>query len=146
MADGVVFFPSYYEAIQNLPDQDRLAVYDAVVRYGLYGEIIELAPQVNSLFILMRPTIDSSQARHRAAKENGRRGGRPKKNQSEKQRQKQSVSQTAESDADFNEDGDFESMRQSSIQKLLEAYPSLGESDQPDEGYWAALLEADGDE
>ena len=42
MANGALILPSYYEAIKDLPDADRLALYDCLVRYGLYGEEIEL--------------------------------------------------------------------------------------------------------
>ncbi len=79
MASGVVFLPSYHEAIRDLPDAERLSLYDAIVRYGLYGEIIELPPMQKAMFSLIKPTIDSSQNRYRAAKENGSLGGRPKK-------------------------------------------------------------------
>ena len=85
MPDGVVFLPSFHDAIKDLPDEERLGAYDAVIRYGLYGEVVEMTPHIKSLFVLMKPIIDSSQNRYRAAKENGRKGGRPPKNQTDNQ-------------------------------------------------------------
>lgn len=104
--------PSYYEAIKGLPNQDRLQMYDAIVRYGLYGEIIDLPPVLLSLFALIKPNIDSSQNRYRAAKNNGslppRPGsnprGRPPKNQTENQ----SRNQDTDSDSDTENDSDYE--------------------------------------
>lgn len=106
MANGVVFLPSYHEAIKDLPDSDRLQMYDAIVRYGLYGEIVEMSPLTKSLFTLIRPNIDSSQNRYRAAVENGKTGGRPRKNQTENQKINQKQNQDKDKDSDS--DNDFE--------------------------------------
>lgn len=106
--DGVLILPSFYEAIRELPDAERLAVYDAIARYGLYGEIIDLPPVVKPVFTLIKPVIDSSQRRYQAAKANGRKGGRPRKNQTGKQIINQSdnqvVNQTANQDKDLDSD------------------------------------------
>lgn len=111
MADGVVFLPSFYEAIKDLPDNVRLGVYDAVVCYGLYGELIEMEPTVKCLFTLIKPNIDASQRRYRTAKANGSKGGRPKKNQAENQLENQPHNQDIDSDSekDFDIDKDSES-------------------------------------
>ena len=112
MADGVVFLPSFHEAIKDLPDAERLGAYDAVIRYGLYGEVTDMTPVVKSLFVLIKPVIDSSQKRYRASKENGSKGGRPPKktewnpdSKPEKnQRENQTQNQTENQDIDFEID------------------------------------------
>ena len=108
MADGVVFLPSFHEAIKDLPDAERLGVYDAVVRYGLYGEVMEMPPVVKSMFALIKPVIDSSQRRYRAAKENGSKGGRPRKNQTENQTKNQTENQEKDIDTDIDSDNDMD--------------------------------------
>lgn len=108
MADGVVFLPSFHEAIKDLPDAERLGVYDAVIRYGLYGEIIEMPPVVKSMFALIKPVIDSSQRRYRAAKANGSKGGRPRKNQAENQLENQIQNQDKEKDSERDSERDSE--------------------------------------
>ncbi len=85
MAGGIVFLPSFHEAIKDLPDAERLGAYDAIIRYGLYGEIVDMTPLVKSLFVLIKPVVDASQNRYRASKENGKKGGRPLKNQTQNQ-------------------------------------------------------------
>lgn len=113
MADGVVFLPSFYEAICNLDDPDRVKVYDAVICYGLYGELPELPPHLQGYFVLMQPVIDSSQRRYKAAKENGskppREGskprGRPKK-QTINQNEKQTINHDTDIDSDIDSDID----------------------------------------
>lgn len=106
MADGVVFLPSFHEAIKDLQDADRLQMYDAIVRYGLYGEVLDLSPIPKAMFALVKPNIDASQNRYRAAKENGSKGGRPSKNQSNNQRQNQNRNQMRNQDIEKDSDSD----------------------------------------
>ncbi len=115
MADGVVFLPSFHEAIKDLPDAERLQMYDAIIRYGLYGETIELSSIGKSLFCLMKPIVDSSQNRHRAAKENGSkppkpganpRGRPPRENQTENQSNNQTENHEIDIDSDYYSDID----------------------------------------
>lgn len=79
MTPGVVIMPSFYEALCGLPDEDRVQIYDAIVRYGLYGELPQLPPHIKGYFILMQPNIDASQKRYNASVSAGKKGGRPKK-------------------------------------------------------------------
>ena len=117
--DGVVILPSFYEAIKELPDAERLSAYDAIIRYGLYGEVIDMPPVVKPVFTLIKPVIDSSQRRYQAAKANGRKGGRPKKNQLENQFNNQSENQDKDLDSDLDKeidsDMDFEGEREREI-------------------------------
>lgn len=80
MASGIVFLPSYYEAIRPLPDQERLMMYDAILDYGLSGvEPDGLPPILAGYFALLRPNIDSTVRRYDSSVKNGKKGGRPKK-------------------------------------------------------------------
>ena len=121
MSSGVVFLPSFHDAIKDLPDEERLAVYDAVIRYGLYGEIMEMSPLVKSLFLLMKPVIDTSQRRYKAATENGRKGGRPRKNQSENQFYNQSDNQDKDIEKDIDSDLDFDSEKEKKTRNQLKS-------------------------
>lgn len=74
--DSIIFYRSYYEAIQGLPKEIQLEVYTAVMEYGFNGKSTEdLKPVARAVFLLIKPTIDKNNARFR----NGKRGGRPKK-------------------------------------------------------------------
>ena len=62
MANSVTFFPSYYEAIRPLSDAERLAMYDAILDYGMTGAVPEnLSPLLMGYFILLRSRIDEDQ-------------------------------------------------------------------------------------
>lgn len=89
MPKGLVFLPSYYEAIQELPDDERLMMYDAIIQYGLYGVDIDLPPALRSMLKLCKPNIDASNRKYNASVENGKKAvglqRKPKQNQSENQ-------------------------------------------------------------
>ena len=68
---GFVFLESYYEAAKDLPDKQRLALYDAIIKYALKSEEAKLAGITKSLFVLIQPVIDKSAKRAKA----GRKGG-----------------------------------------------------------------------
>ena len=77
---GVLIYSSFYEAMQVLPDKERLQLYDGICSYSLYGTVPKLrSPLTVSLFKLMRPNIDSAARRYQTAVRNGKKGGRPKK-------------------------------------------------------------------
>lgn len=123
MADGVVFLPSFHEAIKDLPDKDRLQMYDAIIRYGLYGEILDLSPIPKAMFALVKPNIDASINRYRAAKANGSKGGRPNKNQTENQNKNQKQNQDIDKDIDSDKDSDSE--KETEIEKEFEEREEL---------------------
>ena len=59
MANSVTFFPSYYEAIRPLPDEERLTLYDAILDYGMTGaEPENLPPLLVGYYVLLRSRID----------------------------------------------------------------------------------------
>ena len=87
--ESTVFYKSFFDAIKNIPQEEQLQVYNAIFEYSFY----EKTPKLNdgiakALFTIMKPNIDSANARYRASVENGRKGGRPKKENLEKTQQK----------------------------------------------------------
>ena len=75
MRDSFVFYKSFAEALAYVDDAARLKCYDAIVKYALYGEEIELNGVPKVVFELVRPQIDANNKRY----EDGKKGGRPKK-------------------------------------------------------------------
>ena len=88
---GFTFLPSYYDALRPLPDEERLALFDAILDYVFQGKEPNLPPLLNCCFSLLRPNVDASVKRYQANVENGKRGGRPTK-----QKPKSNPSQTQE--------------------------------------------------
>ncbi|MBR5792391.1 MAG: hypothetical protein IKY34_04725 [Ruminiclostridium sp.] len=76
---GFTFLPSYYDALRPLPDEERLALFDAILDYVFQGKEPDLPPLLNCCFSLLRPNVDASVKRYQVNVENGKRGGRPTK-------------------------------------------------------------------
>ena len=119
MNNGVVFYESFYQAINQLEGLQRLDAYEAIVRYGLYGEVPELPGQIMALFVLIKPVIDASQRRHRAAVENGSKGGSTKKDGKSKPKKPRRTATQMDSleDSDAHEE---EPLCEESWQSLME--------------------------
>lgn len=87
--ESFVFYRSFYEAIKNLDEKDQLGLYNAICEYSLEGKLTsELEGVIRAMFTLIKPNIDSTNAKYKASVENGKKGGRPKKNSDNKKDKK----------------------------------------------------------
>lgn len=92
MGKSMAFFDGYFLFAESLPPEQRLAFYDAVMRYAFRGEEPSGDSPVWGAFMLVKATLDKSlsmaemgrrggmarsAAKSETAKENGARGGRP---------------------------------------------------------------------
>ena len=90
--DGFIFYKSFYDSINALDESMQLEVYKALAEYGLTGEMgDDLSPIAKALLTAMIPTIDNANKRYVASVENGKKGGRPKKNKEVVQEIKQNL-------------------------------------------------------
>ena len=72
-ATSFVFYESFRDASRNLDDATRLALYEAIMDYSLYGEEPDEGNHVAAaMFRLVRPVLDTNAKR----RENGRNGRR----------------------------------------------------------------------
>lgn len=74
MADSVIFFRSFIEAIDGLAEQDQLAAYKAIARYGLDGEIPESNGAAKAVLLMAKPVLDNYANKRKA----GAMGGKAK--------------------------------------------------------------------
>jgi len=72
--DSFVFYRSFYEAIQMLPSEDRLQVYDAIAELALNGNQTETTGYSSVVMKLVEPQILANNRKYK----NGCKGGRPK--------------------------------------------------------------------
>lgn len=108
MADGFVFFSSYYESISCLKtNKAKLLLFESICKYALYGEEPEqLPPEIKGKFVLMKPNIDSSVRRRNASVSNGSKGGAPKGNQNARKQPKNNP--TEQPNNNLNKDMDLD--------------------------------------
>ena len=80
--DSFVFFRSFYEGILNLPKENQTEILIAICEYSLNNKIPDdLSPVAKAMFTVIKPNIDNASKRYRASVENGKKGGRPRKNE-----------------------------------------------------------------
>lgn len=80
MADGFVVLPSYVESIELLPEERRWPFFMELFRYRMDGTEPEPQTDLEQMALInIFPVIDRSVERYAANKENGEKGGRPRK-------------------------------------------------------------------
>lgn len=75
MNDSFVVYASYLKAAKRLNDADRLAVYDAIMEYGIEGTEPETDGVAAAIFEIVKPLIDANMKKREA----GRKGGEAKR-------------------------------------------------------------------
>ena len=66
--DSFIFYRSFYEAISELPKENQADSYNAIMRYALDQEEIELTGISKAIFSLVKPQLDANYKKY----ENGR--------------------------------------------------------------------------
>ena len=83
MQDSMIFYKSFYQAINKLDTETQAEVYNAIFSYALDDkEPDNLSKMANVVFTLIKPQIDANNLRRENGKkgaEFGKKGGRPKK-------------------------------------------------------------------
>lgn len=64
MRDSVLFYRSFYEALKNIPPDERLKVYDSIMEYGMYDHAPDLDGVALAIFLLSKPQIDANNKRY----------------------------------------------------------------------------------
>ena len=79
--DSFIFYRSFYEAIKEIPDEERLKVYDSICEYALNHIEKADTPISKGMMMLITPQLDANFKR----RANGSLGGRPKTAQSDEE-------------------------------------------------------------
>ncbi len=80
MADGFVVLPSYVDSINLLPEERRWPFFVELFKYRMDGTEPKPRTDLEQMALInIFPVIDKSVERYNANKENGMKGGRPKK-------------------------------------------------------------------
>ena len=86
--ESFVFYKDWYKAVAKMDDATRLEVYDGIMRYAFDGEVGEISPMANVALNFVLPKMLRDIERYEAVvarnKENGKKGGRPKKTKNPK--------------------------------------------------------------
>lgn len=63
MRDSSIFYRSFYEAINELPDLNKLEVYTAIFEYSFNFNEIELSGLSKTIFTLIKPQLEANNKR-----------------------------------------------------------------------------------
>lgn len=84
--DSFVIFKNWAESINALPEEYQLETYKALVDFGLTGERPQgLSSVANAMIISFSTGMENNILRYNASVENGKKGGRPKKQQEQEE-------------------------------------------------------------
>jgi len=70
--ESMVFYASFHEAIQDLPEDMQAATYRTVLDYAIYGAEPESTGVARAIFRLIKPQVDANNARYRKKAEDRR--------------------------------------------------------------------------
>lgn len=73
--ESFIFYRSFFEALQDLKDKERLKVYDAICNLALDEKDTKLNGLPKTIFTLIRPQILSNTEKYK----NGKKGRKTKK-------------------------------------------------------------------
>lgn len=83
--ESMVFYRSFADTIMKVKEQigadAAMELYEAIMYYGLDGEVNELSPLVDAFFTLIKPQLDANIRKYLNGKKgakHGAKGGRPK--------------------------------------------------------------------
>ena len=68
-----VFYDSFYKAMKNLTNDEKIEYIDAICNYSLYDIRLEMSPKIESMFELIKAQIDANIKKRK----DGMKGGRP---------------------------------------------------------------------
>lgn len=67
--DSFIFYRSFYEAINELPKENQADTYNAIMRYALNQEEIELTGVSKAIFSLVKPQLDANYKKYENGKQ-----------------------------------------------------------------------------
>lgn len=89
MKESFVLFTKYYEYAELLTDEQAGVLLKAILRYEADMELPEMDAITKITFLSIKSQLDATDRRYEASVENGKKGGRPKKEENKKPKKTQ---------------------------------------------------------
>ena len=71
--NSFVFYDSFYKAMKNLREEEKVEYIDAICNYSLYDKRLTMSPKIEGMFELVKAQIDANIKKRK----DGMKGGRP---------------------------------------------------------------------
>lgn len=108
--DGFVIYKSFYAPIQSLSDESLGKLFRAIFEYQIHGVCVELPVELTMAFNFFKTKFESDNIKYEAIvnrnKENGRKGGRPLKEDTNNENPKNPMGFLEPKKADKDKDKD----------------------------------------
>lgn len=88
--DSFVFYRSFYESLKELPDENQLEIYKAIMEFALNQNEIELSNLSKAIFTLIKPQLEANYKKYI----NGKKAKRKQNGSKSKAKCKQNESKT----------------------------------------------------
>jgi hypothetical protein len=111
---GFVFFPSFKESIESLPEEQGNKLLRALMKYGIDGIIVDDDPFIRALVVAMKPNIDNSHKQFKKAQER-------KKKWAKKNGKKDNTDDSSEPE-NKNDDSSQKTSKKPTFKEELKAY------------------------
>ena len=100
--NAFLFYGDWWTIIKNYPENTRLEIYDAIMEYGLYGNLPTLEGEAKGVFDFIKLNIDRAKENYKKQcainKQNGSKGGAPKGNKNAKKQPKTTLNDNENND------------------------------------------------
>ena len=127
--ESFVFYRSFFEALQDLKDKERLKVYDAICDLALNENDTKLTGIAKTIFTLIRPQILSNTKKYKDGQKGaqyGKLGGRPKKEKTPvgllKETPNENVNENDNDNANVNVNDNVSDSCVDGLQEIIEFY------------------------
>lgn len=106
--DEIILLGESLEAIKAMPDKDAGALLKALIKHMEGEEPDRLPAMANMLYPLIKGQVDRINALNKKNRENGKKGGRPKKTQTEPKENPNITQMKPNTNPDNDNDNDIE--------------------------------------
>jgi hypothetical protein len=131
MKQSFIFYKSFYEAIKELPDENKLEILGVILGFSFEENyeknLQELSPISRSIFALIRPQLEANHKKYEngcKGKEYGKLGGRPRKEKNPKETPKKPQANPKLTPNDNENDNDND-IKKTKTKKLFEEFWEL---------------------
>lgn len=131
--DSFIFYRSFYEAMEDLPDAEQLIIYKSITVYALEGVEPNITGYPKAIFRLIKPILEANNKRWENGKKgasHGIKGGRPKKDNETPKQPQENPTSTPNKDVDVDKDINIvessDSTSELSFEKIWELYGKKG--------------------
>lgn len=120
--DSFIFYRSFYEAISELPKENQADSYNAIMRYALDQEEIELTGISKAIFSLVKPQLDANYKKYENGKQKKSKTEAKQKQTKSKKVTNVNVNENENANVNVNDNDNVSDSCVDGLQKIIDFY------------------------